>query len=117
MKFIIDAQLPYRLAVFFRKNNLDAIHTDDLVNKERTSDNDIRLIAKKQKRIVITKDRDFLDSHLLKKQPERVLFITTGNINNNFLIKLFVKNIDTILNMFKYYYLIEMNQTELLGYE
>lgn len=36
MKFIVDAQLPYVVAKLIKAKGFDAIHTDDLPNKERT---------------------------------------------------------------------------------
>ena len=41
MKFIIDAQLPYGLKLFLNENGHDALHTDDMINKERTLDSEI----------------------------------------------------------------------------
>ena len=67
IKFIVDAQLPYSLAVMLKAKGFDVIHTDDLPNKERTSDNEIRILAKKESRVVITKDNDFFDSYILRK--------------------------------------------------
>lgn len=63
MKFIVDAQLPLSLSKYLEKRGFDVIHTDDLPNKEFTTDNEIREISVKEERIVITKDSDFLDSY------------------------------------------------------
>ncbi len=45
MKFIVDAQLPFGIAQLLKSKGFDAIHTDDLPDKERTTDNQIRAIA------------------------------------------------------------------------
>ena len=83
MKFIVDAQLPYKIALIFREKGFDAIHTDDLPDRERTTDNQIISIATAENRIVITKDNDFLDSYLLRKKPaKQTMIVTTGNIKN-----------------------------------
>ena len=55
MKFIIDAQLPYGIKRMLNETGFDVIHTDDLPQKERTTDSEIRNISKKDNRIVITK--------------------------------------------------------------
>ena len=65
LKFIADAQLPYSLAEMIRSKGFNVKHTDDLHNKERTTDNEIRILAKEEKRIVVTKDNDFFDSYIL----------------------------------------------------
>ena len=79
----------YGLALFIRQNGHDAIHTDDLPNRERTTDTEIRRIAASETRIVISKDKDFVDSHLLQQQPARLLWVATGNIVNRELFDLF----------------------------
>jgi predicted nuclease of predicted toxin-antitoxin system len=61
MRFFIDANLPQKLALNLRAKGYDAFHTDDLPNKERTTDEEIRKFAMEQERIVITKDSDFLN--------------------------------------------------------
>ena len=69
MKFIIDAQLPKEIAWIFKNRGFDAINTDDLPDKERTTDNQIREISVNENRIVITKDTDFVDSYFVNRVP------------------------------------------------
>ena len=82
MKFLIDANLPFNLSTALKAKKYDVLHTDDLPNKERTSDKEIRLVSVQQNRTIITKDSDFLDSHLISGVPAKLLFVTTGNIVN-----------------------------------
>ena len=117
MKFLIDAQLPYKLCNLQSKKSLEVIHTDDLPNKARTTDNEIRECAKEQNRILITKDIDFSDSYFLKAEPEKLLLITTGNIKNIELFELFNNNMDEIITMLQKYKFIELNNKELIGHE
>ena len=65
MKFLVDAHLPKRLASFLNAEGHDAIHTRDLPVGNRTSDATINQVSMAEQRIVITKDSDFMDSHLL----------------------------------------------------
>jgi predicted nuclease of predicted toxin-antitoxin system len=117
MKFFVDANLPFKLALNLRIKGFDALHTDDLPNKERTKDKEIRKVSTDQDRIVITKDSDFLDSHLIQGIPSKLLFITTGNIINKDLLKLIEKYFKTILQLFEIYDLIEINNEEIIGHE
>jgi len=117
MKFFVDANLPFKLVINIRNRGFDALHTDDLPNKERTVDNEIREISQKQDRIVITKDTDFLDSHLIQGIPKKLFLITTGNIINKDLLKLIEKYFETVIKLFKTYDLIEMNNDEIIGHE
>lgn len=89
MKSLIDAQLPARLARRLNDAGHDAIHTIDLPESNRTSDTEIIRIADSQARIVVSKDRDFRDSHLLVGTPARLLVVSTGNITNGYLLALF----------------------------
>ena len=65
MKFLIDAQLPYLLALWIREKGFEATHTDEMPNKDETTDDEIRNLSIGANYVVITKDADFYDSHLL----------------------------------------------------
>lgn len=117
MKFLIDANLPFKLALHLRNKGFDVIHTDDLPHKERTTDREIRKTSLEQDRVVISKDSDFLDSHIIIGVPKKVLFISTGNIINRNLIKLVESNLNQIVDLFSVYNLIELNNTEIIAHE
>jgi predicted nuclease of predicted toxin-antitoxin system len=78
----------------------DAIHTDDLPEKHLTPDKEIIQVANQEDRIVISKDSDFYQYHLIKGVPKRILFLSTGNIVNKELIRLFELNFSTIEKYF-----------------
>lgn len=117
MKFIIDAQLPPALSKYLTSRGFDAIHTDDMPMKELTTDNEIREIALKEDRIVITKDSDFLDSYYISSVPKKLLLISTGNIKNKHLLSLFESSVEKILELFNDHSLIEMDNIEILVHE
>jgi predicted nuclease of predicted toxin-antitoxin system len=117
MKFLIDANLPFRLSKALKAKGYDILHTDDLPNKERTTDKEIRKISVEQDRIVITKDSDFLDSHVIQGVPSKLLLVTTGNIVNKELIDLFDKYFETTIQLFDTYDLIELNNEQIIGHE
>lgn len=117
MKFLVDANLPFTIALDLKKRGFDTLHTDDLPNKERTTDKEIRKVAVEQDRIVITKDSDFLDSHLIQGIPNKLLFVTTGNIINKDLLYLIGKYFENIVQLFEIYDLIEINNEEIIGHE
>ncbi len=117
MKFLIDANLPFKLAKSLRAKGYDIIHTDDLPDMERTKDNEIRKVSTEQNRIIITKDSDFLDSHLIKGIPSKLLLVTTGNILNIALIQLFDNNFGIVVELFDSYDLIELNNEQIIGHE
>jgi predicted nuclease of predicted toxin-antitoxin system len=88
VNFLVDAQLPRLLAVWLKDQGHDAIHTLDLPAANRTTDKEIRELADREQRIVVTKDSGFVDSHVLTGSPAKLLLIATGNIGNNSLIDL-----------------------------
>ena len=96
----------------------DAIHTRDLPEKNLTDDQEIIRVAEKSGRIVVSKDSDFHKQHVLFGRPERVLMITTGNIVNKELIKLFENNFDAIRQAFEdEYKLVELSNSSIIIHE
>ena len=115
MKFIIDAQLPYGVAQMLREQGFDSVHTNDLPDKERTTDNYIRDFSVQENRIVITKDYDFLNTHILRSVPQKLLIVTTGNIKNKQLFELLARNWQLICNLFQTCNLVEINNDTIIG--
>ena len=97
MKFLVDAQLPRRLAVFLSSAGHGALHTLDLPDRNATSDRRIAELADQGDRVVVTKDRDFRDGHLLRGSPRRLLIITAGNLANPTLLSLVDRHLDALL--------------------
>ena len=114
MNFLIDAQLPRLLAVRLRELGHDASHTLDLEEGNRTSDQTISAFANAQNAIVVSKDRDFLDSHLLIGNPSRLLMVATGNIPNRRLHSIFENHIKSIENAFTQASWVELNSEGLI---
>lgn len=114
MKFLVDAQLPKQLAHFLDQQKFDSRHTLDLPNKNQTGDKEIMSVADRENRIIITKDSDFLDNYILENSPKQLLIVSTGNISNPNLIKLFKSNIGTLESLFQRYEVIEIDESEIL---
>ena len=114
MKFLIDAQLPRKLAVQLQSAGYDARHTLSLPKANRTSDQTINEFSIKEQRIVVTKDSDFVDSFLIQGIPWKLLLISTGNIRNNELLELFSLNIDGLEKAFTDHRFVEISKTNLI---
>ena len=110
MKFLVDAQLPQRLARWLRSEGHDVVHTLDLPAGNRTTDEDINKLSLSEQRIVVTKDRDFVDTFLLRQEPYRLLLISAGNINNADLLKLLGDNLGNIVSAFETCEFVELGQ-------
>ncbi|KAB8335228.1 hypothetical protein SD80_002495 [Scytonema tolypothrichoides VB-61278] len=114
MKFLVDAQLPVRLARFLESAGYDTIHTKDLPHKNATSDTEINAISIRDNRIVITKDSDFLNSFLTIQEPYKLLLITTGNINNLELEVIFAANLQSLSELLMSHSYIEMTRDSII---
>jgi predicted nuclease of predicted toxin-antitoxin system len=114
LNFIIDAQLPKRLATWLRAQGHDFIHTKDLPFRNRTTDSQILRIAREQDRCVITKDGDFQMSFELARGPRQLLLISTGNLDNDRLIALFKSNHNRVVEEFQSNSFLELTLTCLI---
>lgn len=114
MNFLVDAQLPRRLCALLTAAGHDAIHTLDLPNGNRTADAEINAISVGEKRVVITKDSDFVDSFLLSKLPYKLLIVSTGNVSNKDLEALFTPLIPTLDATFQLHDYAELTRTALI---
>lgn len=114
MKFVVDAQLPKRLARVLVSQGHDAIHTLDLPRRNRTPDEEIVVIAEQEDRIVVTKDADFVNSHVLFGKPEKLLLVSTGNISNSALEALFLSGLMHISASFMTSNFVEISKTAII---
>ena len=97
MNFVVDAQLPRRMTNWLASAGHDGVHTLDLPRGNRTVDDAITILADRDGRVVVTKDDDFVDSHLLHGRPTKLLLISAGNLTNAELEAIFVPAIPTLV--------------------
>lgn len=110
-------RLPVRLARFLQANGYDTLHTKDLPQQNATSDTIINDISIEQKRAVITKDADFVDSFLTINKPFKLLLVSTGNIRNSELEKIFNDNLSVLVNLLQDNNYIEINHEEIIVHQ
>ena len=109
MRFLIDAQLPRSLTNRLRDLGYDALHTLDLPLKNKTPDSEIEKISLSEKRVVMTKDADFVNSFSIHKRPFKLPLVSTGNIKNPALENLLIRNVEQIANAFQEHHFIELD--------
>jgi len=114
MKFLIDAQLPRRLAHQLRVAGFETTHTLDLPQGNRTTDQFLITLSLKEQCVLVTKDSDFVESFLLKREPWKLLLVSTGNIGNDELLRLFQLNIDQLVESFTTFDFIELNRISMI---
>lgn len=109
MKFLVDAQLPRRLVRRLREAGHEALHTLDLPLGNRTTDALIIELSTREQYVVVTKDSDFVNSFLLRRQPQKLLLVSTGNIRNSELEAVFLSNLEKIAEGFDSFDFIELS--------
>jgi len=116
VRLLIDAQMPQRLARALAHRGHDVVHTSDLPLGNRTLDVEIIRFADTDNRVVVTKDRDFVDSHILTGRPRALLLVSTGNISNDELVALFVTNLDRIVAAYEISAMVELSSTTIVAH-
>ena len=116
MKFLVDAQLPQRFANWLNEAGHDALHTLELPRKNLTPDSEVIARAKRDGRIVVSKDVDFVQTFLITGEPP-LLLISTGNINNAELEKLLRTNLSAIEAAFASSRFVEITRDTLVVHE
>lgn len=114
MKFLVDAQLPHRMTGWLTTAGHDAVHTLDLPDGNRTTDTAIITCADGEQRIVVTKDADFVNSHLLQGKPAKLLLVSTGNMSNRELEQLVLPLIPRFIHEFQGNAFIELGRSGII---
>ena len=114
MKFLVDANLPRQLSDWLILQGHDSIYTFDFPKQNDTDDSEILDFLDKDPRILVSKDSDFFKSFLLNGRPEKLVFITTGNIFNSDLLSIFHLNFPKILEHLKNSQVIELGKNNLI---
>ena len=114
MNFLVDAQLPRRLALWLQQRGHDVIHTLDLTQQNRTPDPYLLALANQDVRVLITKDTDFEISYELGQGPPKLLLIATGNIHNDELLALFARHEKTLFGLLEQHTFIELSRDQLI---
>lgn len=114
MKFVVDAQLPRNFAKWLIAAGADALHTLELPDANRSTDRQIIHLADAESRVVVSKDADFVDSHLVNGKPAKLLLVSTGNISNRELEALVVPLIPTMIREFQSSNFLELDRMGLV---
>jgi len=109
MKFLVDAHLPPSLCGLLQAAGHDARHTQQLPAKNLTTDKEINTLSAREKLVVISKDTDFYYSHLLHREPYKLLLVRTGNIGIKELKELFARNLPAIESALEKHSLVELD--------
>ncbi len=87
MRFLVDVNLPPRLARWLRSHGHDAVHLADL-DLLTATDTGIWDRGRNEEEIIVSKDNDFYDRSLIFGAPPQVFHIAVGNCSNARLFEL-----------------------------
>jgi len=110
LRFLVDAHLPLRLVARLREVGYDAVHTSELPRGNATPDREICALSLRERRVVVTKDGDFVQDLFLRKEPYKLLLISTGNIRNRDLEALFLRNLPTLASLMEAHTFVELGR-------
>lgn len=96
MKFLCDVHISFKLTKWLNEAGFEAIHVNNVLDSYYTSDERISAYADMYGLILISKDSDFKNQHLLKKSPKHLIKISSGNTSNERLIDLMRRHIHVI---------------------
>ena len=88
MRVLCDVHVAYRLVSRLRDIGVDATHVNRIMDGSETADTAIAAYVDENEMLLITKDGDFRDSHLLRGTPKLLLRLVLGNISNDELVTL-----------------------------
>jgi predicted nuclease of predicted toxin-antitoxin system len=86
VRFVVDAQLPPRLARWLGDGGHEAVHVQDLPGGLTLPDAALWDFARCEQRVVISKDKDFLDLAAVRGTPPKVMVIGLGNASTSALL-------------------------------
>ncbi len=75
---------------------------------------EINRIAEQERRILVSKDADFVNSFIVARKPCKLLLVSTGNISKAALDRIFIDCISVIETSFDTHDFIELNRTMLV---
>jgi len=114
MNFLIDANLSRRLVDVFRERDQHVVHVLDLPDGNVTTDLVILQYLDEQNFAIVTKDSDFTTSFWLRNRPDKLLLISTGNINNKELETLLIANFAQIISDLTDHRFIELTREHVI---
>ena len=95
MRLLFDQNISYRITKKIQAYFPDCQHVSDcgLMDCE---DPEIWIYAKDNDFAIVTFDSDFYDISLINGHPPKIIWIREGNLSNNELAQLIIKNYDLI---------------------
>lgn len=85
LEFIVDSNLPIKLAIWLKKQGYEAIHAHSL-GLDGTSDAGIWEYARRKNAVIVSKDQDFYN-RIVPELPPRLVWVKWGNVSRTILFQ------------------------------
>ena len=92
----------------------NTVHTRDLPQANATKDSEINVLSLAERRVIVTKDADFVQSFTLQGRPYKLLLVSTGNIRNAELFGLLTGRLEGLAELFETHSYIELARDTLI---
>ncbi len=116
MKILCDVHIAIKIAKYFQTKGIEAIHVNQILDSWYSKDNDICVYADINAYTVLTKDKDFKDSHFIRQTPKKLIRVNLGNISTSRFIEILENTFDELNDLFtsnqKCY--VEINNDEMI---
>lgn len=115
MKFLCDVHISFKILNFIKIHFEGSVHVNNILDSYSTKDSDIITYADENDYTILTKDKDFKNSYLLKQKPKKPIKINLGNISNLEIINILKNNVIEIKNLEeKSNFMLEISKENLL---
>ena len=96
MRFLVDAQLPIKLARALADSGHEAEHLED-AGLRHAKDGDIWTFSLRNHCIIVTKDEDFVDRFRRRGSGPVIVWLRIGNSSNRVLLAWFLPLLPAVL--------------------
>lgn len=96
MKFLIDANISYRLVRLLNNKAIESIHVSKTGLPHPAKDSQIWDFAKQNNYSILTFDADFKILENVRGYPPKLILLNTGNSSTNYIFKLIIEKFKEI---------------------
>ena len=101
MKFLCDVHISFKVVRFLESRGFSAVHVNNILEGDSTSDQAISKFADENDLIVLTKDGDFRNSHFISQSPLKLIKVSLGNISTKKLIAILENQLALLIDSFE----------------
>ena len=114
MKFLLDTQVPKKLSLFLIYRGYNSLYTLAFPHQNRSKESKLNRLYIEEKRMLVSKDTDIIESLLISDKLYKLLYINTRNITNKSLQELFMHNLDQCVSLLEKNRFVELTSENIM---